>query len=99
MSMFYLIALLVSLGCLALIDWRYKLAFWHDAARTFKVFVVSLAVFLVWDVAGIVFDVFYIGPSEFVTGIVLAPELPIEEMFFLSLLTYTALLVWRKQTA
>lgn len=92
----YLISLVVSIGCLVLIDWRYKLAFWSDRRRTIGVFVVLLAVFLVWDLLGIGLGIFFIGSSEYLSGIVLLPELPIEEVAFLSLLIYTTLLIWRK---
>lgn len=50
--------------------------------------------FLLWDVAGIALGIFFRGDSPFLSGWQLAPELPVEEFFFLIVLCYTALLVF-----
>ena len=44
--------------------------------------------FLVWDLVGIGLGIFFRGETAFMTGILLAPELPLEELFFLTLLCY-----------
>lgn len=75
----YLGALLVSLGGLALIDRRLRLAFWAHPRRTALCLGIGVAGFLLWDVA----------------GLLLAPDLPVEEAVFLTLLCYVALLAWR----
>jgi lycopene cyclase domain-containing protein len=88
MGILYLAALLVSIGCMALLDRRFTLFFWRDARRATIVLVVGLLFFLVWDLSGIALDIFYRGETEIMTGILLAPELPLEEAFFLTLLCY-----------
>ncbi|AEE47282.1 lycopene cyclase domain-containing protein [Cellulomonas fimi] len=91
----YLGALLLSLGGLALLDRRFRLAFWHDARRAALTVGIGVLAFLLWDVAGLVLGIFARGDSPHMTGLLLAPELPVEEAFFLALLCYTALLAWR----
>ncbi|GCE75621.1 lycopene cyclase domain-containing protein [Cellulomonas biazotea] len=91
----YLGALLLSLGGLALVDRRFHLAFWADARRAAWTIGIGVVGFLVWDVAGLVLGIFARGDSPHMTGILLAPELPVEEVFFLTLLCYTALILWR----
>jgi len=94
-ALMYLGALLVSIGGLALLDRRFRLAFWYDARRS--AWTVGLAVvgFLLWDLAGLALGIFARGDSPHMTGILLAPELPLEEAFFLALLSYVGLLAWR----
>lgn len=91
----YLGALLLSLAGLAVLDRRFRLAFWHDARRAAWTVGIGVAAFLLWDVAGLLLGIFARGDSPHMTGILLAPELPIEEVFFLTLLCYVALLAWR----
>jgi lycopene cyclase domain-containing protein len=88
MGILYLAALLLSLGCMALLDWRYRLFFWRDARRATIVLVVGVVFFLAWDLAGIGLNIFHRGENEIMTGVLLAPELPLEEAFFLALLCY-----------
>lgn len=91
----YLGALLVSLGGLAVLDRRGRLAFWDDPRRAAATVGIGVAGFLAWDVAGLALGIFARGESAWMTGWLLAPELPVEEAFFLALLCYVALLVWR----
>ena len=91
----YLGALLLSLGGLALLDRRFRLAFWDDARRAAWTVGIGVAAFLLWDAAGLVLGIFARGDSPHMTGLLLAPELPVEEVFFLTLLCYVALLAWR----
>jgi lycopene cyclase domain-containing protein len=95
MSFLYLGALLVSLGGLACLDRRFRLAFWSDARRAALTIGIGVVGFLVWDGIGLVLGIFARGDSPHMTGLLLAPELPVEEAFFLTLLCYTALLTWR----
>ena len=88
MSAAYLTILLVTLGCMVLCDWRWRLAFFHDARRAALLSVVVVGAFLVWDALGIVTGSFYRGASDYMTGIELAPEMPIEEPIFLFFHTY-----------
>lgn len=91
----YLLALLVSIGGLALLDRRFRLAFWSDARRAGLTVGLGVLGFLLWDGAGLVLGIFARGDSPHMTGLLLAPELPVEEAFFLTLLCYAALLAWR----
>ncbi|AGS34590.1 C50 carotenoid epsilon cyclase [Corynebacterium maris DSM 45190] len=84
----YLIILLVTIGCMVLCDWRWKLAFFLDARRATVLSIVMVAAFLLWDAFGIMTGSFFRGGSEYMTGVILAPEMPIEEPIFLFFLTY-----------
>ena len=95
MSFLYLLCLLFSLFGLAVLDWKYKLAFFCDHIRTIKTLLIGIIVFVVWDLLGIRAGIFFNGDSRFDTGIHIARELPIEEIFFLTLLIYFALILWR----
>ncbi|ADG75774.1 lycopene cyclase domain protein [Cellulomonas flavigena DSM 20109] len=94
-GLMYLGALLVSLAGLAVLDRRFRLAFWYDARRASWTVGLSVVGFLLWDLAGLALGIFARGDSPHMTGILLAPELPIEEAFFLALLSYVGLLAWR----
>ena len=59
------------------------------------VIAVGLVIFIVWDLLGIGLGIFFEGDSRYTSGISLAPELPLEEIFFLALLCYVTLLIWR----
>lgn len=92
---YYLVALLASISGLALIDRKLKLAFWHDAARTAKTLTAAITLFIIWDLWGIKLGVFFIGDSRYILPFEIVPEFPIEELFFLFLLTYVTLLLYR----
>ena len=91
MSFFYLAALLVSITGMVALDVRFRLFFAVAPLRAAIVLVVGVAFFLVWDVAGIGLGIFFRGNPELLTGTLLAPELPLEELFFLILLCYTTM--------
>ncbi len=88
MGFVYLGALLGSLFCMVLIDSRWKLFFWRDPRHATIVLVVGVLFFLAWDIVGISQGVFFRGETEIMTGVLIAPELPLEEVFFLTLLCY-----------
>ncbi|MGO3147133.1 MAG: lycopene cyclase domain-containing protein [Leucobacter sp.] len=90
----YLLALLFSIGCMVLLDWRFQLFFWHDAIAATVVTITGFTLFLVWDLAGIAHDIFLRGESSIATGIVLAPELPLEEPVFLIFLVLCIMVVF-----
>lgn len=87
----YLVALLVSITGMVVLDLRFKLFFAAAPLRAAIVLVVGVAFFLVWDVAGIANDIFFRGNPDLLTGVLLAPELPLEELFFLTLLCYNTM--------
>jgi len=89
----YLAGLVVVIGCMALIDARWRLVFWRAPLAATVTVAVGMAFFLVWDAAGIATGVFFRGDSRIVTGIELAPELPLEEPVFLFFLCYLTLVL------
>lgn len=92
MSVGYLSALVFALLGTGLLDWRHRLAVFGGAPlRTVIIVFVGVAFFLVWDVVGIAEGVFFRGSGPWMTGILLGPELPLEELFFLMLLCYSTL--------
>jgi len=94
MHLVYLAALLVSLAGMVALDLRYRLFFAVAPVRAAIVLAAGIAFFLVWDAAGIAAGVFFRGAPELLTGVLLAPELPLEELFFLALLGYTTMNVY-----
>lgn len=92
---YYLIALSISLGGLATIDRKYKLAWWYDARRTALTLGAAIVLFVAWDLVGIAAGIFYSGNSAYSLPLRLLPEFPPEELLFLALLAYTPLLMYR----
>lgn len=88
MNLLYLGALLVSVTGMLVLDLRYRLFFRRDPWRAAAVLVIGLVVFLAWDVAGIGLGVFFRGNPDLLSGVLLAPELPLEELLFLTLLCW-----------
>lgn len=88
MSVAYLIALLVSMTGMVVLDRKFGLFFWRSPRAAAVVLVVGVLFFLAWDVVGISTGIFYRGETSFMTGILVAPELPIEEVVFLTFLCY-----------
>ena len=88
-----LAGLLAVIGCMMLIDARWRLVFWRAPAAAAITVALGVAFFLAWDAAGILLGVFFRGRSEIVTGIELAPELPLEEPVFLAFLCYLTLVL------
>lgn len=84
----YLAVILLSMGGMVIFDARLKLFFWQAPVRAAVVTAAGLVFFTGWDLAGISLGIFFRGQSDFMTGIEVAPELPIEELFFLTFLSY-----------
>jgi lycopene cyclase domain-containing protein len=84
----YLLFLLAAIGGMVLIDRRFRLFFWRDARRAAVVLIIGVLFFIAWDLVGIHLGIFARGTSTLATGIVLAPELPLEEPVFLTFLCY-----------
>ena len=87
----YLLAILVSAAGIALLDRRFRLAFWRSRGRTIAAVLIGVAFFVAWDAVGILTGVFVKGDSPLYLGVMIAPELPMEEVFFLAFLCYLAL--------
>ena len=88
MGILYLLGLLVALTGMVMLDRRFGLFFWRAPVRAAIVLVVGVLFFLLWDLSGIGLGIFFRGETSFMTGLLLAPELPVEELFFLTLLCY-----------
>lgn len=94
MPVLYIVALLISLTGMVMLDLRYRLFFWRDARRATIVLISGVVFFLLWDLAGIGLGIFFRGETAFMTGLLIAPELPLEEVFFLALLSYLTMNVY-----
>ena len=95
LSFAYLTALVVSLLGLGLIDRRHQLAlFARTVTQTLVTVGGGVVFFLIWDVVGIAQGVFFRGAGPYQTGVLIGPELPLEEVFFLTLLCYVTLLAY-----
>lgn len=87
----YLAVLAISAAGIATIDHRWRLAAFRAPAATALAVVSAVALFLTWDVLGVRSGVFFRGQTEFMTGLLVAPEIPVEEVGFLTFLSYLAM--------
>jgi lycopene cyclase domain-containing protein len=90
----YLAALLIALTGMVVLDRRFGLFFWRDARRAAIVLIAGVVFFLAWDLAGVGGGIFFRGETSFMTGLQVAPEVPLEELFFLTLLCYLTMNVY-----
>jgi lycopene cyclase domain-containing protein len=90
----YLIGLLVALIGMVVLDLRFRLFFGRAPRRAAIVLVLGVAFFLAWDLAGVGLHIFFRGGSSWLLGVQLAPEVPLEELFFLTLLCYLTMNVY-----
>ena len=93
-SSVYLIGLLIPAVCMGLLDRRFGLALWRAPRRTLLVLALGIGYFLLWDLAAIAAGHYGMGQSTLMTGIMLAPELPLEELVFVTFLCYFTLVMW-----
>jgi len=93
-SLAYLSALLITLSCLGLLDWRYRLALFDDWRRAAKSLAAAWLGLILWDLLGIWRGIFFSVNSKYTTGMYITTDLPIEELFALLVIVYTPLLAW-----
>lgn len=93
-SLVYLLALLIPTLCMGLLDRRFGLALWRAPRRTLLVLALGIGYFLLWDLAAIAAGHYGMGSSAMMTGVMLAPELPLEELVFITFLCYFTLVTW-----
>lgn len=91
MTGLYLAGLLVSIAGLVVLDLRLRLFLAAAPGRAAIVLVVGVVGFLLWDVAGVGLGIFFEGDSTLLVGVDLAPDVPLEELFFLVLLCLSAM--------
>lgn len=94
MGVVYLLSLLVAIACMLLLDRRFRLFFWWDPLVAALITAVGTALLLAWDGAGIAAGVFLRGESAIAAGIVLAPEMPLEEPVFLVFLVLCTMVLF-----
>lgn len=92
---YYITALLLSIIGIALIDRKHGLSYWNNKQRTVLTIGVSISVFIVWDLIGISLGIFFSGSSKYMMPYFIVDQFPIEELFFLLLLNYTALNIYQ----
>lgn len=90
----YLFCLLAGSAGLVALDRRFRLFFWRSPRAAAAVLGIGVAFFLAWDAAGIAAGIFMHSSSPFAAGILLAPELPLEEPVFLAFFSYAAMLLF-----
>ena len=90
----YLLCLLVPLACMAVLDRRFRLVLWRAPRRGAVVLAAGIGLFRLWDLAAIAAGHYRMGQSPLMTGILLGPELPLEELVFIAFLSYHALVLW-----
>jgi lycopene cyclase domain-containing protein len=94
-QVFYLGTLVLGGGCMALVDRRWRLVLWADVRRALVVLGAGLVLFLAWDVAALELGLYRRGESAAMTGVEVAPDLPLEEIFFILFLCYLTLVLHR----
>ena len=94
MSWLYLLCLLVSLGCMVLLDRRFRLFLFADARRGALVLGVGVAFFLLWDLVAIGLGFYGRGQGEALSGVELLPHLPVEELVFITFLCYLTMVLY-----
>ncbi|WP_404436816.1 lycopene cyclase domain-containing protein [Microbacterium aerolatum] len=99
MSAVYAVSLVVSTACLVLLDVRFGLVFRRRPLIATATLAIGVVFFVAWDAVGIGLGVFRHLDSSWATGILLAPEFPLEELLFLLFLCYLTLILlsgWRR---
>ncbi|MCS0500397.1 lycopene cyclase domain-containing protein [Protaetiibacter mangrovi] len=93
MNLLYLAALLVSIAGMVVLDARFRLFLWRSPGTALVTLAIGVGMLLVADAIGIALGVFGIGDTPYLSGIVLAPHLPLEEPFFLLFLCQLTMVV------
>ena len=88
MGLLYLLALAIALTGMVMLDRRFGLFFWRTPWRAAIVLLAGVVFFLIWDLGGVLGNIFFRGETAFMTGLQIFPEIPLEEVFFLTLLCY-----------
>lgn len=92
--MTYLLILLALIACMAALDARYRLFVFARPLPAALALAGGTAMFLLWDVIAIDLGIFLHRESTLMTGVMLGPQLPLEEAFFLFFLCYNAMVMF-----
>lgn len=90
----YLAAPLVSAASMVLIDRRWRLYLFAAPGRVLVVQAVGVGFLLAADLVGIGAGIFQRGEGPYLSGLDLAPHLPVEEPIFLWFLCHLTMLVF-----
>ncbi|PZQ92054.1 MAG: lycopene cyclase domain-containing protein [Leifsonia xyli] len=93
MSLGYLGALLVSIAGMLVLDARYRLFLWRAPRAAALTLLVGVGLLLAVDLLAIALGVFRVGDSPALSGVMLAPHLPLEEPVFLVFLCLLTMVV------
>lgn len=87
--------LLLGIAGLILADWRYRLVFFYRPKAAIKTISFLVCLLLLADITGIRLGIFFTN-QRYVTGWhIVSTNLPAEELFFLFLLSYVSLILYR----
>lgn len=89
----YLAAVALAALGMGLIDHRWKLFAFRDARSAALVVAAGVVFLLAWDLVAIELGIFRVGESPGMTGVMLAPHLPLEEPVFLTFLAYCTMVL------
>ena len=89
----YLACVVVTIGCMAIMDRRWRLFFWADVRRAWLVFLVGTAFFVTWDAVALANGYYDRGSSTYMTGVEIGGVLPLEELFFCAFLPYQTMVL------
>ena len=92
---FYLLILLVGIAGLVLADWQLKLVFFDEPIAAIKTIGILVAMLLAADIVGIKLGIFFTNQAYVTRLHIGLPNLPIEELFFLFLLSYVTLIMYQ----
>ncbi|CAH0210643.1 lycopene cyclase domain-containing protein [Microbacterium sp. Bi121] len=100
MNVVYAASLVISAACLVLLDVRFSLVLRRRPVAGAAALAIGLLFFIAWDAVGIGLGVFRHVDSDWATGLLLAPEFPVEELLFLIFLSYLTLILlsgWQRR--
>lgn len=99
MNLVYAAALLFSTAGMVVLDVRFVLVFRRRPVAAAVALLIGVLFFTAWDAVGIALDVFRHVDSRWASGMLIAPQFPIEELLFLLFLSYLTLILlsgWRR---
>ncbi|HCM93811.1 MAG TPA: lycopene cyclase domain-containing protein [Glutamicibacter sp.] len=92
--MIYLGTLVFLLVCMGLLDAKGKLFIFRHPLRGFLALALGTGFFVFWDVLAIRAGIFLHKESQFMTGIMVGEQFPLEEVFFLVFLCYCSMIAF-----